>query len=107
VLVALFILVLGLTPSLFSLWIIRQADARAQERLRLAMESVANRGLPTLRLSSDHHYVEGIGYMVGDLTCRFNARSSYMRCAVNPSGPCQDCSHYQPTKLEGEEGWEG
>lgn len=98
--VVLFIILLGLTPSLFSIWVMRQADARAQERLRLAMESVATRGLPALRLSPDQHYVEGIGYVVGDFTCRFNARSNYIRCAVNPSGPCQDCMHYQPNKLE-------
>jgi hypothetical protein len=96
VIVVLFIVILGLTPSLFSLWLMRQADARAQERLRLAMQSVANRGLPTLRLPPDHHYVEGVGYIIGDLSCRFNARSNYIRCAVNPFGPCQDCSHYQP-----------
>ncbi|WAL60717.1 DUF6464 family protein [Thermocoleostomius sinensis] len=74
----------------------RQADARAQERLRLAMQSVATRGLPSLRLPPDHHYIEGVGYVIGDFTCRFNARSTYLRCAVNPFGPCQDCSHYQP-----------
>ncbi|NJO41739.1 MAG: hypothetical protein HC769_09765 [Cyanobacteria bacterium CRU_2_1] len=101
-LVAFFIVVLGLTPSLISIWLLRQADARAQERLRLAMESVANRGLPALRLPPDHHYVEGTGYIIGDLTCRFNARSSYIRCAVNPIGPCQDCPHYQPKPLRAE-----
>jgi hypothetical protein len=59
------------------------------------MDSVANRGLATLNLPPEYQYVEGIGYMIGDLTCQFNARSSYIRCAVNPIGPCQDCSHYQ------------
>lgn len=95
-LVALLIFAVGLTPPLLSLWMMRRADAMAQERLRLAMASVANRGLPTLRLAPDHQYVEGIGYLIGDFTCRFNARSSYIRCAVNPTGPCQDCRHYQP-----------
>lgn len=74
---------------------VRRADARAQERLRLAMESVATRRLVSLRLPSDHRYVEGIGFMIGDLTCQFNARSSLLRCAVNPSGPCETCLHYQ------------
>jgi hypothetical protein len=106
VIVVLSIIVLGLTPSLLSLWIMRRADARAQERLRMAMESVGTRGLPTFRLLPDQHYVEGIGYIVGDLTCQFNARSSYIRCAVNPSGPCQGCLHYQPNQSE-ERGPEG
>ncbi|WNZ23021.1 hypothetical protein HJG54_09220 [Leptolyngbya sp. NK1-12] len=94
-LVAFLIVILGLTPSLLSLWVMRQADARSQARLRLAMESVANRPLAGLRLPPDFHYVEGIGYMIGDLSCRFNARSGHIRCAVNPCGPCEGCSHYQ------------
>lgn len=97
--VTLFILVIGLTPPLFSVWILRRADARAQERLRLAIDSVSTRGLPRMGLSPEHHYVEGIGYMIGDLTCRFNARSSYIRCAINPMGPCQGCSQYQERDL--------
>jgi hypothetical protein len=95
VLVALLIVILGLTPSPFSLWMMRRAEAQAQERLRLALESIANRRFSALRLAGDQHYVEGVGYMIGDLTCQFNARSSYLRCAVNPSGPCETCRHYQ------------
>ncbi len=94
-LVVFLIVILGLTPSILSLWMMRRADAQAQERLRLAMESISTRRLAALRLSGDHHYVEGIGYMIGDLTCQFNARSSHLRCAVNPSGPCEACMHYQ------------
>lgn len=96
----LLILIIGMTPSLLSLWMMRQADARAQERLRLAMEAVSNRGLSRLRLDPDQHYVEGLGFIVGDFTCRFNARSSYIRCAVNPFGPCQTCSQYEAKELE-------
>lgn len=48
---------------------------------------------PELR---DRYYLEGVGYLVGDISCRFNARSCYLRCAVNPQGPCQDCRHYEP-----------
>jgi len=92
---AFFILLVGLTPSVFSLWVLRRADVRTQARLHLALESVANRGLPTVRLLPDQHYVDGLGYVVGDFTCRFNARSSYIRCAVNPIGPCHECSHYE------------
>jgi hypothetical protein len=31
--------------------------------------------------------IEGIG----DLSCKYNAKSSLMRCAINPSGPCDLC----------------
>jgi Family of unknown function (DUF6464) len=44
---------------------------------------------------SDRYYLEGVGYLIGDISCKFNARSGYIRCAVNPSGPCQDCRYYE------------
>lgn len=77
----------------------RQADARAQARLRLAMDSFMTRGLPHLHLTPGQHYVEGLGYIIGDITCRFNACSSHLRCAINPFGPCQDCSYYEPKEF--------
>jgi hypothetical protein len=97
--VALCIFLLGLTPSILSIWVMRHANDRAQERLRLAMESVATRGLPTFSLQPDQHYVEGMGFIIGDFTCQFNARSHLLRCAINPSGPCEGCLHYQPKAL--------
>lgn len=36
------------------------------------------------------------GNILGDPSCRFNARSPLLRCAVHPLGPCQGCPHYQP-----------
>lgn len=92
---ALLIVIIGLIPSLVSVWVMRQANARAQARLRLALDSVATRGLANFQRSPDHHYLEGIGYIIGDFTCRFNARSNYLRCAVNPLGPCEGCSAYE------------
>ena len=32
---------------------------------------------------------------IGDITCRYNAQSLYLRCAINPLGSCDDCSHYE------------
>lgn len=75
---------------------LRQANERAQEHFRIAINSVATGQLRGLCLSPDHQYVEGIGYIIGDFTCQFNARSSHIRCAVNPTGPCEGCSQYQP-----------
>lgn len=94
-LVALLIVTIGLMPSVVSIFILRRADAQAHARLHLVMEAVAARGLTRLSLPSDQHYVEDVGYIVGDQTCMFNARSPYIRCAVNPSGPCDSCRHYQ------------
>ncbi len=36
-------------------------------------------------------------WVIGDASCRFNAHSELIRCAVNPSGPCQDCQFYEPS----------
>lgn len=33
-------------------------------------------------------------WVVGDSTCLYNAHSEVLRCAVNPSGPCERCTHY-------------
>jgi hypothetical protein len=37
-------------------------------------------------------------WIMGDPSCLFNARSELLQCAVNPSGSCDRCIHYQ--KLE-------
>ena len=97
----LLILILGLTPSLFSLWVIRRSDARTQARLQLALNLLTTRGnFSAFRAMPDLHYMEGVGLMIGDLTCQFNARSSHIRCAINPSGPCAGCSHYAPKEFD-------
>lgn len=33
--------------------------------------------------------------MIGNTNCRFNALSSEIRCNINPSEPCQDCSYFE------------
>lgn len=38
--------------------------------------------------------VEG-RWVIGDASCRFNAHSEIIRCAVNPGGPCSSCYHYE------------
>jgi hypothetical protein len=35
-------------------------------------------------------------WVIGDASCLYNARSELMRCAINPSGPCDRCRDYQP-----------
>ena len=34
-------------------------------------------------------------WVIGDTSCRFNARSEILRCAVNPDGPCAGCRYYE------------
>lgn len=49
----------------------------------------------------ERRYVQGVGVVVGDLSCEFNAKSPQLRCAVNPMGPCQGCLYYQARSCEG------
>ncbi|BAZ41147.1 hypothetical protein NIES4101_71090 [Calothrix sp. NIES-4101] len=34
-------------------------------------------------------------WVIGDATCRYNASSELVRCAVNPDGPCESCCYYE------------
>lgn len=34
-------------------------------------------------------------WVIGDATCRFNAHSELLRCAVHPEGPCAGCRTYE------------
>jgi hypothetical protein len=89
-----------LVQTLVSLWILRKAQAKARERLRANMEARTISSIPRTQMPLDQHYVEGVGYLIGDISCQFNARSPYIRCAVNPQGPCDECPYYQPKDFE-------
>ncbi len=90
------VFVLGLTPPVLSIWVMQKAKERAQARLREAMQTPVVRVMQRNQLPTDRYYLEGVGYLIGDISCQFNARSAYIRCAVNPSGPCDTCRHYEP-----------
>lgn len=99
---AIAIFLVGFIPGLFSCVIVRKVQSLASRRIYPAMNLSTGRLYrphPYLE-AMDYHYVEGLGYMVGDITCQFNARSPYLRCTVNPSGPCKECSHYQSIELD-------
>ena len=96
------ILLLSILPSLVYLLIFRQAKERWQTRLRRAQ-------FPTSysqeRLHHDFYTQDSapIGdrhrpatkYFIGDTSCVNNAQSPYIRCAINPEGPCDECSHFE------------
>lgn len=91
------IVLLSVLPSLISVLILRSVKQRWQARLRRARWMTAYHS----RNESSRFYhgdprSELERYFIGNINCRYNARSPYIRCAVNPSGPCQDCSHYEP-----------
>ncbi|MGB8700591.1 MAG: DUF6464 family protein [Thermosynechococcaceae cyanobacterium] len=64
--------------------------ASGQYRLYQVALYVQKSQAPVERSLWDGHWV------LGDATCQFNTRSPLLRCAVNPSGPCDRCLHYQP-----------
>lgn len=35
--------------------------------------------------------------IIGNPRCANNAYSSYLRCAINPDGPCDLCRHFKPS----------
>lgn len=39
-------------------------------------------------------------WVLGDASCRFNAHSELLRCAVNPFGPCDRCHAFERTVIE-------
>lgn len=105
----LLVIAIGFLPSIFSLWLMRRNQAKTRALLRRA----AITSYPRHSRSQNHnhridnpaqlgegerYYLEGVGYLVGDITCEYNARSGYIRCAVNPSGPCDGCRFYEERK---------
>jgi Family of unknown function (DUF6464) len=101
---AFLIIAVGLLPSLFSLWMIRKSHLHREMQMRQAAMSFPRTQLgQNSRLGSSHrYYVEGVGYLIGDISCRYNAKSGYVRCAVNPSGPCEGCRYYEPREFIGD-----
>ncbi|MGK7876144.1 MAG: DUF6464 family protein [Xenococcaceae cyanobacterium] len=96
ILKTIFIIILSLIPPLLSLLVIRKAKQRWQARLRRARAMRAYRQQVAIHLSRNNNDLELHSDFIGDPSCRFNARSPYIRCAVNPCGPCENCPHYEP-----------
>ncbi len=90
-----FVFLLGILPPLASLLILRKLKQRWQARLRRArLMTDSHRREELSRYYYDNEPIEE-RYAIGDVSCHYNARSPYIRCAVNPSGPCTDCPHYK------------
>ncbi|MEM1368034.1 MAG: DUF6464 family protein [Cyanobacteria bacterium P01_H01_bin.15] len=89
-----FILLIAALPPVFSLRLIPQVRRRWQERLAQIRAKhfdppASSFAITTVTVASEQ------SALLGDLSCQFNARSPWLRCAVNPSGPCENCRHYQ------------
>jgi hypothetical protein len=75
----------------------RKTQTRRISQLRQAAMTVPRARIrqSTIPLPPERYYLEGVGYLIGDISCKYNARSGYIRCAVNPEGPCQGCRYYE------------
>jgi len=73
----------------------RKAKQRWQTRLRQIRTVTTHRPRASVTLPDPNYELETRNYFIGELSCRFNARSPYLRCAINPSGPCENCLHYE------------
>ncbi|MGB3570732.1 MAG: DUF6464 family protein [Phormidesmis sp.] len=92
------ILFVGLLPAVLSLLVAWLTREPFETELQLAASTVADERLRFVTRRPRHpdeHYVEGMGLVIGDITCQLNAKSPYIRCAANPSGPCEGCREYE------------
>jgi Family of unknown function (DUF6464) len=89
------IVITSLVPTLVYWVISPRIKQRWQSRLRQARLVTADRYPEDLLTNYHSSDTEFARYFVGNTNCQFNAHSPYIRCAINPSGPCEDCSHYK------------
>ena len=88
---------MGIAPPLLSLLMIRQAKRRWQAGMRRFRYTDWYYRYPRSNLEQSiyrHDRSVNIGY-IGEMSCIYNARSPYLRCAINPEGPCEGCNYYK------------
>lgn len=65
------------------------------ESANSCLRSLAEAGITIAEaIEACSRHSESRGF-VGDVSCKWNARSPYLRCAINPSGECQQCKDYE------------
>jgi hypothetical protein len=92
------VLVLGiaLISALVSWFLVRRAKRRFNERMRRIRVLNYYRTRTLFSSLPETSQIEHYEDFIGDSSCRYNAHSYHLRCAVNPMGPCEGCSFYQP-----------
>ncbi|MGK7929377.1 MAG: DUF6464 family protein [Spirulina sp.] len=91
-----FIVVLSIMPFFLSCLLLHQAIQQWEETLgQVRTDTVFRlRANTTLATSSEQCEGEENYSLIGNTLCHYNARSPYLRCAVYPAGPCQNCLHF-------------
>jgi hypothetical protein len=86
---------LAILPLLIYLAIFRKVKQRWQSRLiRVQRMTYYPQNDENSSYSYESYERELERYFIGDLSCKYNAHSPYIRCAVNPDGPCEQCNSY-------------
>jgi len=91
------VIVLGAIPPVLSLFMVRKAKQRWQTQMARLRRREFNR-LNQSRLIQPfnyENYQSNPVSWIGDKSCSNNALSPYLRCAINPSGPCEGCIYYK------------
>jgi hypothetical protein len=94
---------LGLTPMVLSIWGIHSlaSHPRLYRHRRRTRPHERWDGLAASTLTWPSTADSAVWLLperfCGDTSCRFNAHSPFLRCAVNPEGPCQGCPFYEPS----------
>ncbi|MEM8602367.1 MAG: DUF6464 family protein [Cyanobacteria bacterium P01_H01_bin.121] len=92
----LIIVILTLAPVGWASWQSRRWHWRYSVELQAILQRQPTAQLLSVEYPPEFRYIEGVGYLIGDLSCRYNARSPLLRCAINPLGPCKGCHVYEP-----------
>lgn len=87
--------ILSILPSLTYLIIMQKINRRWRLRLRRVRTINSRRERDLLGIYYGYHRQRVTKRHIGDASCQYNALSPYIRCAINPYGPCKGCSHYQ------------
>ncbi|WP_013320281.1 DUF6464 family protein [Gloeothece verrucosa] len=88
------IFILASIPALLGFWIIRRSKRRFQARMRRIRHRAYHQAI-TSESSEPYPLTERSDRFIGEISCQYNARSPHLRCAVNPSGPCEGCPYYK------------
>jgi hypothetical protein len=68
ILSAVAIILLGLIPAIVSLWLLKQQLILASDRESLIYSTRGRRFFSPPTLPLDSYYLEGVGYLIGDIT---------------------------------------
>ena len=95
------IFAVAIMPAIATVFALRRQKTQTVAQVRLARPvaqglSSHRNGRSPIPDEPEALYIPGVGFVIGDISCRFNGRSPFLRCAVNPCGPCADCHAYNP-----------